>query len=337
MQFLSVESVSSLKDLCNLVGDRNADYILVANGLKRVPNIKTEYDNMTSAAITLGIDANVDAQKKKTILNKFTQDSDVFETAALLSETNWRVLSQTNTIPGYLYIPETITLASSANVLGNGEAVRTTVYKDVMDMLSVPPYIIDPIVFNEYSTIKNTQITTTMNNSTGLSTYWFPIPLGEVTLYSSLASTSIDFPTYPEELEDKVQANYTQMPDLLYQYEPWYVYESSGPRSLPFSFDIHRDMWSGDHNDGKANELIRFCQACNYPEYNGSAVYSDIVTLYIHGSSYISGIMTDCSVKWDGPILDDGWYAHFVIDFTITEISQIALNNSSVRSKPLIG
>lgn len=335
MQFLSIESVSSLKDLCNLVGDRNADYILVANGLSRVPNIKQEYEALITNAIELGV--NVDAQKKKTILNKFTQDSDIFETAALLSETNWRVLSQTGTIPGYLYIPETITLPSSADVLGNNEAVRTTVYNDVIDMLSTPPYIIDPIVFNEYSNIKNMQITDTTTSSTSLSTYWFPIPLGEVTLYSSLAGTSIDFPTYPEELEDKVQANYTQMPDILYQYEPWYVYESSGPRSLPFSFDIHRDMWSGNHNDGKANELIRFCQACNYPEYNGSAVYSDIVTLYIHGSSYISGIMTDCSVKWDGPILDDGWYAHFVIDFTINEISPIALNNSSVRSKPLIG
>ena len=335
MQFLSIESVSSLKDLCNLVGDRNADYILVANGLSRVPNIKQEYEALITNAIELGV--NVDAQKKKTILNKFTQDSDIFETAALLSETNWRVLNQTGTIPGYLYIPETITLPSSADVLGNNEAVRTTVYNDVIDMLSTPPYIIDPIVFNEYSNIKNMQITDTTTSSTSLSTYWFPIPLGEVTLYSSLAGTSIDFPTYPEELEDKVQANYTQMPDILYQYEPWYVYESSGPRSLPFSFDIHRDMWSGDHNDGKANELIRFCQACNYPEYKGSAVYSDIVTLYIHGSSYISGIMTDCSVKWDGPILDDGWYAHFVIDFTINEISPIALNNSSVRSKPLIG
>ena len=332
MQFLSIESVSKLVDLSNLVGDRNVESILVVNGLSRTVNIKDEYTQLCDSA-RLG--DQITGQRKKTILNKFTQDSDIFEAACLLSENDWKVLNTLNTLPNYLYIPETIELASSADILGNGVPVKNTIYNAVMEMLGLDPPIIDPGIFNEYSVIKNTKISDS-NISTN-PPYWFPIPLGAVTLYSSLSDSSIDFPAYPEEVPDSTKANYTQMPNLLYQYEPWYIYESSGPRSNSYKFDLHRDMWSGNHNDGKANELIRFCQSCCYPRYEGSAVYSDIVTLYVNGYALIRGIMEDYSVNWDGPLLDDGWYAHFTLEFTITEISDIELNNDTVRSKPLIG
>ena len=53
------------------------------------------------------------------------------------------------------------------------------------------------------------------------------------------------FPVYPEELDDGVVANYEDMSEMLYQYEPWKVYKSSGPREMTFTFNFHRDMWSG--------------------------------------------------------------------------------------------
>lgn len=335
MQFLSIESVSKLYELADLVGDRNVDAVLVANKLSRSPNIKLQFDKLCKDVISNG--TPVTPQQKINMLNKFTEDSDIFESAALLSNNDWKVLANLSTFPNYLYIPESIELANSASTLGNAEPIRTAIYDGVMTMLSRDPYTIDPGIFNEYSTIKNSQISGLSNTGMNNSYYWFPIPLGKVTLYSSLMDESIDIPAYPEEVEDSVKANYSEMPDLLYQYEPWYVYQSSGPRSNPYSFDLHRDMWSGDHRDGKANELIRFCQSCCYPEYNGSAVYSDIVTFYIDGNPLISGIMTDVTVNWDGPLLSDNWYGHFKLQFTITEISKIALNQSSVRRKPLIG
>ena len=100
---------------------------------------------------------------------------------------------------------------------------------------------------------------------------------------------------------------------------------------------MHRDMWSGDHSDGKANELIRFCEACCYPRFNGAAVNSGTVTLYIKGQPLISGIIEDVTVHWDGPILQDGWYGHFTLEITITEIASRALNYDVVKSMPLIG
>lgn len=334
MQFLRFPSDTKLVDLADLVGDRNVDYILATNGLSRSVNVGAQLDQLCDEAAENNPD--VTPQQKKTVLNRFTEDSDVFETAALLSEVDWRVLYALNTFREYLYIPETIPLPSSSNILGNNEPIGNVIYNKAMNMLSNDPYIIDPIIFNEYSTIKSSQFVNDINRG-GNQSYWFPIPLGRVSLYSSLSGQSIDIPAYPEELDDSTSANYTQMPDMLYQYEPWNVYQSSGPRNNTYTWSLHRDMWSGNHHDGRANELLRFCKSCCYPEYSGAAVYSDIITLYVNGYNLITGIMTDWKVKWEGPLLDDSWYGAFTLEITITEVSKYALNNTNVKNQPLIG
>lgn len=334
MQFIEATSVTKLKDLADRVGDRLVEAVLATNELTRaanlIPQIKAKEE-------TASKDPKVTTARMKIVLNNFTQHSDIFEFAALSDDESWKYLSKYGVIPGYLKLPETVEIPSAADVIGNGIPVANTIYKKVQTMLDAVPFVgIDPGIFNEYSTIRNFQSFRSRAPSSN-SAYWFPIPLGEVTLFSTLANEAIDFPCYPEELSDSTTANYAEMPELLYQYEPWKIYTSSGPRSIPFKFSIHRDMWSGDHHDEKARELIRFCESCIYPNYSGSAVYSDKVTFYIHGSSLITGIMSDFSVDWDGPLLDDGYYAHFALGFRITEVSDIALSNSAVRAKPLIG
>ena len=96
-------------------------------------------------------------------------------------------------------------------------------------------------------------------------------------------------------------------------------------------------MWSGDHRDGKANELIRFCEACCYPEYNGSAVNTSTVTLIIAGKPLIRGVMTDVSTTWSGPIGLDGYYLECELRISITEVSDKPLNYSYVKSREIIG
>ena len=147
----------------------------------------------------------------------------------------------------------------------------------------------------------------------------------------------MDFPVYPEELSESTLANYTQMPELLYQYEPWQLYQSSGPRSITFTFHFHRDMWTGDHRDGKANQLIRFCEANCFPEYNGSAVNIPIATMYIKGQAFISGVVTEVTKEWSGPLGLDGFYLECTLGISITEIAPQPLNYSTVRRLPLIG
>lgn len=333
MQFLTLDKETKLKDFSDEVGSRNSDYILAANSIDRSPNIgKKFYESCEAAKKST---ENISWQRKSQILNTFTQDSDIFETAALLGENDWKVLSALGTFPGMVKVPDSITLPDSVNILGNGQGVKSEIYNKAMKSLEEHNYV-DPSIFNEYSNIKNSKIAEGASHSS--STFsGFNLPWGQVTLASSIGDDSVDFPVYPEEISDSRKANYTTMPDLLYQYEPWQLYNSSGPRTNTYLFHFHRDMWTGDHRDGKANELIRYCEANCYPEFNGSSVNVPTVTLYIAGSPLIHGVMTQVDTKWDGPIGLDGYYLNCELSITITEVSETALNYNVIKGKSLIG
>ncbi len=332
MQMLSINKSATLSGLISQVGSRNVDNILVLNSLKRVPNIGEElyrqYENKVLGS------SEVDNQKKISILNTLTGDSDIFESAALLSSDGWRVLNVTGSLPGMLRIPESIVLPDSTSILGNHEPVKRNVYDVVMHMLESKNSNIDPSVFNDYSSAKGNRIIDTKSVFNPIQ--WFNLPWGKITLYSSLSDDSMDLPVFPEEYKDSVTANYETMPDILYQYEPWQVYKSSGPRTNSFTFDMHRDMWSGNHLDGKCNELIRFCEANCYPEFKGASVQTSTVTLYIAGKPLISGVITNVDVSWCGPLGQDNWYLHCSLELTIVEVSEEPLSYTNVRQKGLI-
>lgn len=333
MQFLTLDKETKLKDFSDEVGSRNADYILAANSIDRSPNIGKQF--YESCEAVKKSTESITWQRKSQILNTFTHDSDIFETAALLGENDWKVLSALGTFPGMVKVPDSITLPDSVNILGNGQGVKSEIYNKAMKSLEEHNYV-DPSIFNEYSNIKNSKIAEGASHSS--STFsGFNLPWGQVTLASSISDDSIDFPVYPEEISDSRKANYTTMPDLLYQYEPWQLYNSSGPRTNTYLFYFHRDMWTGDHRDGKANELIRYCESNCYPEFNGSAVNVPTVTLYIAGSPLIHGVMTQVDTKWDGPIGLDDYYLNCELSITITEVSETALNYNVIKGKSLIG
>lgn len=341
MQFLNIYKDTTLSNLSQQVGSRNVSAMLVQNQLKRAVNIGEEYyQNCEDIARS---STDVPWQRKQVLLNKFVDDRDIFEEAALLGESGWKVLNQLNAFPTAMAVPETIVLPNSDNVLGGGGPVDRTTYNQVMSQLAdeATGHQIDPGIFNSISsTIPAPSVdggNVTGSNASDVFSN-FNIPWGEVTLVDSITQEAMEFPAYPEELEDKRTANYTTMPDILYQYEPWQVYQSSGPRSATYTFDLHRQMWSGNEGDGLANELIRFCQAFLYPTYAGSAVNTSIATLYISGSPFISGIITDVSVNWDGPLSGvDNFYLHFTLALTFTEVSSQELNHNVVRNLPLIG
>lgn len=335
MQFISLSNKTSLSQLNKMVGRYNAQSILSANDLTWGPNVGKEFQQKCNEVI-LNSDY-VDSQRKITILNKFVSDDDLFEKAALASESEWKILSNLGTFQEMLKIPETIKLPDSADVLGSGVPVKKTIYDKAMAQMELN-HSIDPAIFNDYSSIKHSNFITTSSADSTNPFQFYKLPWGKITLYSSLSGETMEFPVYPDDPTDSRSATYSTMPDLLYQYEPWQLYESSGPRTNTYKFsNIHRDMWTGDHSDGMANDLIRFCQANCYPKYNGSNVSTSICTLYVEGSQLIRGIITEVSVEWTGPILNDGWYAAFNISLTITEVSDEALNHDVIRAKPLIG
>lgn len=334
-RFLQISSTLTLSQLADRVGSRNVQTILTANQLLRRPDIGTQLANMCTNIVASSLEVPV--SKKKSILNSFHSQYELFETAALLDTNGWKVLATLGTFPGMLKIPETVSLPIASDILGVVSSVATNIYNKAMQQLDTPPrHQIDPAIFQQFSNIKPVKVVQP-GPTAGSVFEAFNIPWGDISLHSSLANTSVDFPVYPEEVDDGVSANYTTMPDMLYQYEPWQMYTSSGPRTNTYQFNLHRDMWTGDHRDGKCNELIRFCEANCYPKFNGSAVNTSTVTLYVKGNVLISGIMTDVSVNWDGPIGLDGWYLHCKLKLTITEVARTPLNFDTVRSKGLIG
>lgn len=337
LKYLEINKKTTLSELADKIGDKNVEQVLAVNGLTRSPNIGKQFSDMCELARKSGASDNSSTfwRKKKTVLNTMTQDSDVFEKAAIMSDSDWNVMASVMTFPSTIRIPDNIELPDSTDILGNSVPIAKDIYEKAMSQLENDPHTIDPGIFNEFSTIKNSKIID-QRSRVNQGTTQFNIPWGKITLHSSISGDSIDLPCYPEEVEDSRKANYSTMPDIIYQYEPWYVFDSSGPRSNTYKIDAHRDMWTGDHRDGKANEMIRFFQSNLYADYNGSTVNTPIVTLYVEGSALITGIMTDVTVNWDGPIGLDGWYLHFTMTFSITEVSQKALNYNSVKQLPVI-
>lgn len=337
MQYLKMTQDMTLSNLSSIVGERNLDYVLNANSLDRSVNVGKAFEDRNKKIINETTE--VDYQKKINILSQFVGDSDLYEKAALGTSDDWKTLAQYNCFTDAIKIPNEVQLPAFEGVLGNGEPVPNKIYQDCIDALKGSLHEIDPRTFAEYSTSFTETgfgVTSDGTTSSGEPFQWFKIPWGEVCLYSSLNNEMLYFPVYPEGIDDGVQANYDEMGEMLYQYEPWKVYKSSGPREITFNFKFHRDMWTGDHRDGNANNLIRGCQANCYPNYDGSLVNTATVTLYVHGSNLITGIMTNCKANWSGPIGLDGYYLVCELSFTIVEISPEALNYTTVRNKGLI-
>lgn len=335
MQLLEIKETTTLSQLSEFVGERNVSSILAANGLTRSPKVGKAYKSKIASVISSI--SSVVKDRKVYLLNTVTSDSDIFESLALQDENGWKQFSATGSLPNTLAIPSSITLPNSVGVLGNGISVSNLTYTRSIESLKNIGTI-DPSIFNDMSAVQRSAgISPHVGSNYDMFSQWFKLPWGQITLQSSIRGEAIDFPVYPEVISDGVAGNYTTMPDMLYQYEPWQVYESSGPRALTYSFHFHRDMWSGNHLDGKANELIRFCEANCYPEYRGSAVIAPQVTLYIAGAPHITGVMTQVTTDWSGPLGRDGFYLECTLQLSITEVSDTALNFTSVKNKGLIG
>ena len=335
MKYIQINQTTTLTDLRNIVGATNLSTVLAINSLPRIPNIGAYALQRENRIIQT--DDNVSNEFKQTALNRASGDSDVFEMMSLMNEGGWKVYKSTNALPGTIQVPDTMIVSNAQNVLGNDQRVTKTVYTKVINSIAEEPYYAEPETFNSYYANKSTQVVNVTSASSQNMFQYFKIPWGNMTIYSSLAQDSKDFPVYPEEISDSAKANYQQMPEMIYQYEPWMIYSSSGPRAVQYSFTFHRDMWTGDHRDGKANELVRFCMANCYAEYNGSAVNTPLVTLYMNGDVLIHGVLTDVGVNWSGPLGLDNFYLVCKLTLSITEIAIEPLDYWSVMNKPLVG
>lgn len=335
MQYVQIKQNTTLNDLRNIVGTSNLESVLAVNSLTRSPNIGAAVIARSNEIIRAAKDVTIDF--KKSALSRASQDSDVFETLALSSESGWKVYQATDALEGTLKVPDGISIPYSQNIIGDSVRVPKSIFSQVLADISNPPHSINPEIFTAYYRRPGPKISESVQYNYSNMFQYFKIPWGQMSIYSSIAKEAKDFPVYPEEVADGVKANYQTMPEIIYQYEPWQLYTSSGPRSNSYTFKMHRDMWTGDHRDGKCNELIRFCMANCYPEYNGSAVNSSTVSLYMNGQLLIQGVLTDVSVTWDGPLGLDSYYLVCTVRLNIIEVSPQPLDFWTMRAKPLIG
>lgn len=335
MQYLEVKNDMTLSDLSAIVGERNVDSVLNANGLKRSVNVGKQFYDRVHNEIEPST-TTVDAMQKVNIINQFVKDSDLYQKAYLGTSTDWKSLAQYNCFSDAIRIPDEYKVPDSADILGDNTPIPDRIYKQTMATLKADQ--VDPTIFSEYDASYSGSLAgiyTDVGNGGSLSE-WFLIPFGAVCLRSYIDDEILYFPVYPEELEDGVTANYDEMSEMLYQYEPWKVYKSSGPREITFTFKFHRDMWSGDHRDGCANHLIRGCEANCYPDYNGSLVNVPMVTMYIEGENFITGVMTSCKVNWHGPLGLDRFYLFCDLTLTIVEVSPTPLSFNAIKEKELL-
>lgn len=350
MQFLLITKEDTMVSISRIIGQQNIDLLLAENNLIRMPKIgqqwKDKCDNLIATTPNL-----VDASRKAALLNTLVDSEEAFEKACLMDEDEWKVFSAFMAFTDALRIPESLELPYSYKIIGaklgnvvaanignvkardagqqNVEPVDSNTYRVVMRELQLQGTI-SPGVFNAVNTAPSMKVDATASIEKAVPQYSYNLPWGKIQLYSTLLKEAIDFPAYPEPLSVTRTANYTAMPDIIYQYEPWIMYQSSGPREQSLQFHLHRDLWSGDHRDGQANKLIRFCEANTFPRYTGSAVLAPLVRLYVDGSLFISGVITNTSVDWDGPIGLDNWFLEFRLNLTIQEVSDVALNIDSV-------
>ena len=138
----------------------------------------------------------------------------------------------------------------------------------------------------------------------------------------------IKLPNFPENLQDTSQAQFSSNSPLG-RSAPIWSYSSSGPRSVGFQFELHREMLDqvngesvGESMDTVDN-LVKWIQAAVLPTYASSSKMVDppLVACRVGNEVYIKGIIQgSVTVSYSGPILYNDKYALCTIGFTVTEV-----------------
>ena len=159
-----------------------------------------------------------------------------------------------------------------------------------------------------------------------------------VTNYIYLYHTDqfIIIPEYPESITDNMRSSFKQT-TALSRSAPVFTYANSGPRSVTFSLELHRDMvndlniTAGNTNlksnvvsqtDDYVDILIKELQSIALPRYNvnNRAVIPPRVAVRFGNELFISGVVTSTiTCTYGKPILSNGKYAKVSIGFTISE------------------
>lgn len=149
-------------------------------------------------------------------------------------------------------------------------------------------------------------------------------------------------PTFPDQVADRLGSTFAST-NILSRTAPIYSYSNSGPRTIQFDFNLHRDLMTQINYKNKAflsgvvelgddyvDTLIRYLQAMALPSYKVSQVTSAInqgkivnppvVAVRLGNEVFIKGIINgDVGVTYSGPIGRDNRYMQVAVSFSVTE------------------
>lgn len=136
-------------------------------------------------------------------------------------------------------------------------------------------------------------------------------------IYMYHTDTFIILPIYPESITDSNQANFAQNTPIA-RSAPIYSYMNSGPRSVGFNLNLHRDLMSqvnyGVSNvdveigDDYVDTLVKQIQACALPNYDSAAKMVDppMVAIRIGDDIFIKGvILGGPQIVYSGALITD--------------------------------
>ena len=144
----------------------------------------------------------------------------------------------------------------------------------------------------------------------------------------------IKLPVYPESIVDTLQSTFAQQ-SALSRSAPVFTYSNSGPRSISFQSQFHRNLLDEVNIGGLGyatlevgedwtDALIRKLQAAALPVYRSGdkSVIPPMVAIRIGAGEdiFIKGVINGgVSVSYAPPLLKDGRYALISIGFTVYE------------------
>ena len=139
-------------------------------------------------------------------------------------------------------------------------------------------------------------------------------------------------PEYPDSISDKMNSTFSQT-NALSRTAPVFAYSYSGPRTVNFQLNLHRDlMYDVNHNLSNAeldidedfvDALVRKLQAIALPVYSADnkMVTPPTIAVKLGREIFVKGVVIGgVAIDYQKPILDDGRYANVTLSFNIYEI-----------------
>ena len=153
-------------------------------------------------------------------------------------------------------------------------------------------------------------------------------------IYLYHTKTLVVIPTYPEQLQDSMEVEFSSAHPLS-RSAPIFSYVKSGPRSVQVSLSLHRDMLNEINiAESKLNVkelaeadyvdvLINNLQSMALPRYAAAEKMVDppLIAVRFGNQLFIKGVVIgSVSVTYSGPILSTDKYALADISFNVSEV-----------------